>query len=98
MVDNNPVTVALRHTSDLVTARVKNRACPACEGEKWNIPTEGAVMVMWCVPEGGQVRATGNMDAALGFICDNCGYVRLHIPPGDLRLEVALKTIEDSGQ
>jgi hypothetical protein len=96
MVDDNPVTMAIRHTSDLISERVKHWACPACDGEKWHVPTEGAVMVMWCVPEGLGVRPTMAVDAASCFVCDKCGYVRLHMPPDDLRLDAALKTIEDS--
>jgi len=30
------------------------------------------------------VTLTGDMNLAIPFICDRCGYIRFHMPPTDL--------------
>jgi hypothetical protein len=82
----NPTIDAIINAANNVASRVVNWTCPAWNTpERWSYPDNKVVGICWAtLDDNGQVTLTGDMNLALPFICERCGYMRLHMPPADL--------------
>jgi predicted RNA-binding Zn-ribbon protein involved in translation (DUF1610 family) len=56
-----------------------NQQCPACGNTEWAWPPDQVALILWAARDEGKWTPTGRVHPAIGFVCTQCGYLRLHL-------------------